>query len=565
MATKELSVRLSLDGAPRVIRDMTAAGAAGDKSLHRIAAAAAPASRALQTVSSVASELRGRLAGIGEGLASRLGAIGSVMGALGPAGLAAAAGIGAVAVGAAGFAAVTSRFVSGVVDTSKEFEKFGAILKTTEGSAVGAQKALGWVANFAQTTPYEVAEVTEAFVKLRAYGMDPTHKTAKDGTTLLKTLGNTAAAMGKPLSQAVEAIADAVTGENERLKEFGIKASKQGQEITYSYTAAGKQMTATANINSRAMIEATLAGIWNKKYAGAMDELSKTWAGITSNISDAWTGFQVKVGNAGVFESLKGILGRVLGYINELSSGGALDRIAKTIGEPLTMAFNAAGRAIDDFVASQGGIQAFATTVEGYIGRFAGSLTGGATSVTEFAGIIREKVGDAWQGFSDLATVVGAVASAIRGLVEIAQTAGSALNSVNAAVTGAGNWVYRNVTAPITGGNAMAAVNSAGDWVHRNVTAPIANMVAPAIAPAAPAGGAGSFAAPAPALGPAVQSARPQQSPPFGPYAARQQQVGVGGAIEINIKSQQPVEARATKQSGPVKLNVNQGLALGMP
>ena len=32
--------------------------------------------------------------------------------------------------------------------------------------------------------------------------------------------------MGKPVLQAVEAISDAITGENERLKEFGIKGSK---------------------------------------------------------------------------------------------------------------------------------------------------------------------------------------------------------------------------------------------------------------------------------------------------------------------------------------------------
>ncbi len=67
--------------------------------------------------------------------------------------------------------------------------------------------------------PYELAEVNEAFVQLRTRGMDPTKG-------LLKTLGDTSAAMGQPIMQAVEAVADAVTGENERLKAFGITASK---------------------------------------------------------------------------------------------------------------------------------------------------------------------------------------------------------------------------------------------------------------------------------------------------------------------------------------------------
>ena len=36
--------------------------------------------------------------------------------------------------------------------------------------------------------------------------------------------------MGKDLSQMIEAVADATTGEFERLKEFGIKAGKEGDD-----------------------------------------------------------------------------------------------------------------------------------------------------------------------------------------------------------------------------------------------------------------------------------------------------------------------------------------------
>ena len=57
----------------------------------------------------------------------------------------------------------------------------------------------------------------------------------------LKSLGDAASAMNKPLIQAVEAMADAMTGENERLKEFGIRASMKGDEIAYNWTdSSGK-------------------------------------------------------------------------------------------------------------------------------------------------------------------------------------------------------------------------------------------------------------------------------------------------------------------------------------
>ena len=563
MADKQLSIRLSLDGATKVVRDLTAAGGAGDKALKRIADAASPASRALQAVSSVASDIRVRL----EGMASRLGLIGSGMSVLGPVGLAAAAGIAAVGGAFVAGAAATRTFVEGVVDTSKQFEKFGAILKVTEGSSASAQKALSWVQNFAQTTPYEVAEVTDAFVRLRSYGMDPMNG-------LLQSLGDTAAAMGKPLSQAVEAIADAVTGENERLKEFGIKASKQKNEIVYTYELAGKQMTATADANSRKMIEATLLGIWNKKFAGAMDELSKTWTGITSNLSDAWTNFQVKVGNAGVFESLKSILARVLDYITQLAHNGALDRIAQVIAEPLTAAFTAVGKAIDDFVASQGGIEAFSRTVEGYIRNFIGSITGGATSVNDFAALITEKMGAAWKIFSDLAEIITAVASAIRGLIDIAGKAGDALNSVNAAVTGAGRWIYENVTAPVknafTGMPGLAAAPTLPPQMAMPGLA-AAPMLPPQMArplavpgPSTQTPSAGEAAqlgrSQPPALAAAVPSARPAAPQMTGPFE-------FAGALSVDVKAAPGTQAtaRTTRSRGPIAIDLNQGPALALP
>lgn len=94
---------------------------------------------------------------------------------------------------------------------------------------------MAWIGDFAATTPYDLAQVTESFIQLKAYGLDP----VQNG--LLRTLGDTSAAMGKPIEQAVEAIADAVTGENERLKEFGIKARVEGDEIVYAYTKTARK------------------------------------------------------------------------------------------------------------------------------------------------------------------------------------------------------------------------------------------------------------------------------------------------------------------------------------
>ena len=123
------------------------------------------------------------------------------------------------------------RGVVGMAQVAGKFEQFQSVLEVTEGSSEKAKKSFDWVKKFAVDTPANLDEAMEAFVRLRAYGMDPTNG-------LLQTLGDTASAMGKPVMQAVEAIADAVTGENERLKEFGIKGSaiKGTKFIEYTYT-----------------------------------------------------------------------------------------------------------------------------------------------------------------------------------------------------------------------------------------------------------------------------------------------------------------------------------------
>ncbi|CAL1241976.1 hypothetical protein [Candidatus Methylocalor cossyra] len=51
---------------------------------------------------------------------------------------------------------------------------------------------------FSTETPYELTEVTEAFIRLQSMGLD-------------------ASAMGKPIMQFIEAVADASVGEFERL------------------------------------------------------------------------------------------------------------------------------------------------------------------------------------------------------------------------------------------------------------------------------------------------------------------------------------------------------------
>lgn len=230
---------------------------------------------------------------------------------------------------AAATAGIAGMGIKGVVDTAAKFEDLSATLEAVEGSAEKAKAGLAWVQKFSKDTPFELDQVSEAFVRAKAYGIDP-----MDGS--FKAIGDAASTLNKPIMDAVEAMADALTGENERLKEFGIKASKEGDKITYSWNKNGKQMVSTADANSQEQIKKTISGIWNEKYKGAMEKKSKTFNGMWSNMLDTYTIFQKQIADAGAFDAIKLQLKNLMDVINTPVVSASLDKLAKTISSKIT-------------------------------------------------------------------------------------------------------------------------------------------------------------------------------------------------------------------------------------
>lgn len=167
-------------------------------------------------------------------------------------------------------------FAGKLIAVEREFGTLNASLITVTGSAREADKAFAMLTNFAATTPFSLQEVTAAFIKLKALGMDPSAEA-------LRSYGNTASAMGKSLNQMIEAVADAATGEFERLKEFGIRAASEGNRVTLTFRGVSTNIGKNA-----AEIEAYLRRIGDVDFAGAMDARAKTLDGAISNLGDSW-------------------------------------------------------------------------------------------------------------------------------------------------------------------------------------------------------------------------------------------------------------------------------------
>lgn len=218
------------------------------------------------------------------------------------AGAAVAAGsVAAVAALAAGMAALGSK----VFEVSKHFQSLRASLITVTGSAANADKQFAVIKDFASTTPYQVDQATEAFIKLKALGLDSSTKS-------LTSYGNTASAMGKDLNQMIEAVADATTGEFERLKEFGIKSKTVGDNVQFTF----RGVTTTVKKDAQEIQDYLLA-LGDTQFAGAMQMQMDTIGGAVSNLADRWDAFLLRIGEGGQMEGLKRITQEVADLLSE--------------------------------------------------------------------------------------------------------------------------------------------------------------------------------------------------------------------------------------------------------
>lgn len=194
----------------------------------------------------------------------------------------------------------------GVINVNAEFQTLKASLKTVTGSAENAKTAFKLIEDFATTTPFDLQQVTTAFIKLKAFGLDPSEDA-------LRSYGNTASAMGKSLDQMIEAVADAATGEFERLKEFGIRAKKNGEEVEFTFQG----ITKTVQFNSEA-IQGYLRDIGTINFAGAMQDQMNNLTPAFSNLQASIDGLFVAIGEAGVNDAVASLARDMTAFIESL-------------------------------------------------------------------------------------------------------------------------------------------------------------------------------------------------------------------------------------------------------
>lgn len=292
-----------------------------------------------------------------------------------------------------------------LTSTVIEFERLKAVLETLEGDQ--ADLRFEALQEFAKQTPYDLQQVVGAFALLKAQGLDPSNEA-------LKSYGNTASAMGKSLDQMVQAVADASVGEMERLKEFGIVARQEGDQVTFIFNG----VATTVKKNSQE-IQQYLQNIGNTQFSGAMERQMNTLGGAFSNLKDNIASFAMAIGEAGFSSAMQELV------TSFDLSGERADALARMLGETLGTAINL----LSDIVKT---LQETFNTVFDALNLIVDTFVG--DTETEFSGLelifksVLSVVILFGSGFREvMATISAAISIVVSSLVGFAKVAAAAL------------------------------------------------------------------------------------------------------------------------------------------
>lgn len=211
-----------------------------------------------------------------------------------------------------------------IIDVLAQFQKFEAVLTNLTGSNEEAKRLIATFTEFAASTPFQVEEVIDAYIKLRNTGITPT-------TDMIRKLGDVAAASGKGLDQVIEAFTDASTFQFERLRELGFTYATVGNKVRFTFRNVTTEVEKSTDAIQRYFIGlGELEGVQGSNAA-----IAKTLGGQISNLKDNFTQLLAVIGEQAApgISKFFGLLSKGLEIVtNALKTDSQVQELLKKAG-----------------------------------------------------------------------------------------------------------------------------------------------------------------------------------------------------------------------------------------
>lgn len=247
-----------------------------------------------------------------------------------------------IAAGAAyvGINTLTSS-VQDLLNTGGKFEKLDMQMRALMGGIEQGEQASKWVQQFAKNTPYQLDQVTDAFVKMKAFGLDPMDGSMQAITDQVAQLGGDQ----QMLEGAILAVGQAwskqkLQGEEIlQLVERGIPVWDLLEKATGRNVQELQKLSSAGKLGRKEI--KLLVEEMGKASAGSAAAMMSTWNGMVSNLQDNLDKIKNTIAKAGLLDTFKGELSVINVAIDEMAADGRLQQYAKEISDAIVSTLSA--------------------------------------------------------------------------------------------------------------------------------------------------------------------------------------------------------------------------------
>ena len=214
---------------------------------------------------------------------------------------------------AGGLALAGSKATQGFLTAAADMEAYESTLSKVTGSSVEAARLLEQMQVMAAKTPFDVAGIVDAGVKLKSFGQDIDR--------FLPLAADLAAVFQRDVSDVALGLGKALAGSQD-----GLTILNDGLGITKrELAAAGAHMTSAGAIaletadDLTALANAIEKVAQQKNFAGAAEDMAEGMKGAFSNVEDAWNQLQASLGGQ-LKNEAQGIAGMIGGIAEALNA-----------------------------------------------------------------------------------------------------------------------------------------------------------------------------------------------------------------------------------------------------
>ncbi|RSM27432.1 phage tail protein [Aeromonas salmonicida] len=231
-----------------------------------------------------------------------------------------------------GLQTLTTQLVA-MFQTGDQAERLDVQLKAVMGSIAGGAEASAWIQDFAKNTPLQLDEVTQVFVRLKAFGIDPMAG-AMQGIVdqAYKLGGGFEEVQGISLALGQAWAKQKLQGEEIlQLIERGVPVWQLLEQVTGKNTAELQKLSEAGKLG-RDTIAALMNEIAAQSSGAARDNMSLL-SGLISNAQDNLAKFYRLVSESGALDWLKGQLANLNAEFESMARDGRLQAWAQRLSD----------------------------------------------------------------------------------------------------------------------------------------------------------------------------------------------------------------------------------------